>query len=99
MSSVKRRCRFKLHRLNTGRFVPVVDADDSDLVLAHADTVVPHSVPTVEGLPDGTDFVGIIVRHAFLEEAIIRRISDAVAIKDKDAVYALATELVAATNE
>jgi hypothetical protein len=53
----------------------------------------------VEGLPDGTDFVGIIVRHAFLEEAIIRRISDAVAIEDKDAVYALATELVAATNE
>jgi hypothetical protein len=59
------------------------------------DVPVPHG----ETPPDGTDLINIIVRHAFLEEAIIRRIADAVAKGDKDTVFALAVELVAAQDE
>lgn len=56
-------------------------------------------MPTDENPPEGTDLISTIVRHAFLEEAIIRRIADAVANGDKDTVFALAVELVAAQNE
>lgn len=65
---------------------------------------LPEVCPEVRTLqqqspPEGTDLISTIVRHAFLEEAIIRRLADAVASGDKDAVFALAAELVATQNE
>jgi hypothetical protein len=42
--------------------------------------------------------IGTIVAHAFLEEAIIRRLEGAIAAKDKEAVWNLAVELVATHN-
>jgi hypothetical protein len=60
------------------------------------DIPVPHG----ETPPEGTDLISTIVRHAFLEEAIIRRIADAIANGgDREKVFALAVELVAAQNE
>lgn len=49
---------------------------------------------TAEPAPEGGDLIGVIVRHAFLEEAIIQRMSVAVAAKDKDAAFDLCAELI-----
>jgi hypothetical protein len=77
-----------------------VDANYSDCAVAGAKRVCPDAVRAVEEVPEGTDVIGIITRHAFLEEAIIRRIADAIANGgDREKVYALAVELVATQNE
>lgn len=61
--------------------------------------VCPDAPVPQDDNPEGTDLISTIVRHAFLEEAIIRRIADAVAQGDKETVFALAVELVATHNE
>ena len=78
-----------------------MDDHNSELVLAGSDAAGSALAATVEEFSGGTDAISIIVRHAFLEEAIIRRLADAVALGEgnKDAVFAVAAELVAAKNE
>jgi hypothetical protein len=62
--------------------------------------VCPDSAPSTDHpAPEAEDLIGIIVRHAFFEEEIIRRIAEAVALGDKEAVFALAVELVGKRNE
>jgi predicted hydrolase (HD superfamily) len=50
---------------------------------------------TADGQSAGDgDLVGIIVRHALMEEAIISRMATALAANDKDTVFSLAAALV-----
>ena len=75
-------------------------ANYPDCALADAKKVSPDAVLPDGGRIEGGDAIAAVLARAFFEEAIIRRMADAIANGgDREKVYALAVELVAHQNE
>lgn len=78
----------------------MVDDHNSDFPLPGSDAVGPDAMRTVAEMTEASPIIVACLERAFFEEEIIRRIAAEIANGgDREKVYALAVELVAAQNE